>query len=157
MEAAAGAGAGTGAGAAPELAGDCFMVAREVHYWWPSSMERRRRCAALPRRRCQPDSAAGRPGRSWRKQTTASTTCLGVVVAPDAALGERRGGASPTTRAAAHEDQGPSPRERERERGLSCWLGALPRELKRNAPCFSLFPRLLARPKREREREREKR
>lgn len=44
-------------------------------------------------------------------------------------------------------------RERERERTELPRLGALPRELKRNAPCFSLFPRLLARPKRERERE----
>ena len=73
-----------------------------------------------------------------------------LLVLPRAAVvGARRGGASPTTRAAALEDQGPS-REREREgegrpeAELPGLVGALPRELKRNAPCFSLLPRLLA-------------
>ena len=63
---------------------------------------------------------------AWRRARSTTTTCLGVV-APDAALGERRGGASPTTRAAPHEDQG-RPLQRETERGgaelLASWCVA---------------------------------
>jgi hypothetical protein len=157
VEAAAAAGAGTGAGATPELAGDCFMVAsrgtQELH-WWPTSMEQGRRCVAAR----QTARAAGRPGRSWRKQPPTTTTCLGVV-APDAALARRAAwrrlpdNASSSSRRPRAVPEREGVREEEEE-VLSCWLvGALPRELKRNAPCFSLFPRLLARLERERKRE----
>jgi len=149
--AAAAGGAGTGAGATtPELAGDCFMVASRGHAG--ASLVAHEHGAGAARRRCQTDSARRRMAGSFLAETTYSTTttCLGVV-APDAALGERRGGASPTTRAAPHEDQC-RPLEREREEVLSCWLvGALPRELKTKGSFFSLFHRLLARLEREKE------
>ena len=87
-------------------------------------------------RRCQQDGAAA--GLAW----TFLAETYYHLLARAAVLGARRGGASPTTRAAAHEDQGPSQREREREgegegrpeAELPGLVGALPRELKRNAP-----------------------
>jgi hypothetical protein len=58
--------------------------------------------------RCQPSRMAAPP---------AGLVVLGrltyTLLGRAAALGARRGGASPTTRAAAHEDQGASQRERE--------------------------------------------
>jgi len=118
VEAAAAAGEGTGAGATPELAGDCFMVASRGHAG--ASLVAHEHGAGAARRRCQTDSARRRMAGSFLAETTYYYYLPIGVVAPDAALGERRGGASPTTRAAAHEDQGPSARERERERGRRC-------------------------------------
>lgn len=73
---------------------------------------------------------------------------------PDAALGEASGVAAPPRQREQQltktKGRLPAERERERERGGAELVGALPRELKRNAPCFPLFPRLLARVERER-------
>jgi len=152
VEAAAAAGEGTGAGATPELAGDCFMVASRGHAG--ASLVAHEHGAGAARRRCQTDSARRRMAGSFLAETTYSTTttCLGVV-APDAALGERRGGASPTTRAAPHEDQG-RPLERETERGgaelLASWCVAS--GVKKETLLASLFFLVFLRDWRERKR-----
>ena len=148
-----GAGAATGAGATPELAGDCFMVGHAgaslvAHEHGAGARGAALRCAAsLPARQRAPPAG--------RVVVLGGNNLLPLgVVAPDAALARRAAWRRLPDNASSSSSSRRPRGVPERERGevLSCWLvGALPRELKRNAPCFSLFPRLLARLKREKE------